>query len=163
MSAVALSATPPDRRSAISSSRASPVGARRMSAFRATAVVGCVSSDTVRSRMTHSCKSPADFAVAHNRVLLVFGVPSQLPSLPGQEHGRTIPLAEVALPHSITSSTRTRNDSGIVSPSALAVVRLTTRSNFVGCSTGISPGFVPRRILSTKSAARWNRAGKLGP
>ena len=27
-------------------------------------------------------------------VLLVFGVPDQLPSLAGQEHGRTIPLAE---------------------------------------------------------------------
>ena len=33
--------------------------------------------------------------------------------------------------------------------SALAVVRLMTSSNFVGCSTGISPGFVPRKILST--------------
>jgi hypothetical protein len=28
-------------------------------------------------------------------VLLVFGAPGQLPSLAGQEHGRTIPLAEV--------------------------------------------------------------------
>jgi len=27
-------------------------------------------------------------------VLLVFGAPSQLPSLAGPEHGRTIPLAE---------------------------------------------------------------------
>src|SRR5215831_8397366 len=51
--------------------------------------------------------------------------------------------------HSITSSARSRNDSGIVRPSALAVVRLITRLNLVGCSTGISPGFVPRRILST--------------
>src|SRR5262249_41851940 len=40
-------------------------------------------------------------------------------------------------------------ESGIVRSSALAVVRLMTRSNLVGCSTGISPGFVPRRILST--------------
>jgi hypothetical protein len=29
-------------------------------------------------------------------VLLVFGAPCQLRSLAGQEHGRTIPLAEVA-------------------------------------------------------------------
>src|SRR5215831_19169184 len=50
---------------------------------------------------------------------------------------------------SITSSTRSRNDSGIVRPSALAVVRLMTRSNLVGCSTGMSPGLAPRRILST--------------
>src|SRR6516162_4050950 len=54
-----------------------------------------------------------------------------------------------APPHSITSSARARNDSGMVSPSALAVVRLTTSSNLVGCSTGMSPGFAPRRILST--------------
>src|SRR5262249_21796121 len=51
--------------------------------------------------------------------------------------------------HSITSSARSKNDSGIVSPSALAVVRLMTRSNLVGCSIGMSPGFAPRRILST--------------
>src|SRR6516225_7799555 len=54
-----------------------------------------------------------------------------------------------ALHHSITSSARNRNDSGIVSPSALAVVRLITRSNLVGCSTGMSAGLAPRRILST--------------
>ena len=30
------------------------------------------------------------------RVLLVFGVPGQLQSLAGQEHGRTIPIADVA-------------------------------------------------------------------
>src|SRR5262249_38197550 len=34
---------------------------------------------------------------------------------------------EAAVPHSITSSARTRNDSGIVNPSAFAVVRLMTR------------------------------------
>src|SRR5262249_13697247 len=50
---------------------------------------------------------------------------------------------------------------GIVSPSTLAVVRLMTRSNLVGCSTGMSPGFVPRRILSTCSAARRYRSGRL--
>src|SRR5262249_20940442 len=52
--------------------------------------------------------------------------------------------------HSITSSARSRNDSGIVRSRALAVVRLTTRSNLVGCSTGMSAGLLPRRILSTK-------------
>jgi len=38
---------------------------------------------------------------------------------------------------------------GTVSPSALAVVRLMMRSNLVGCSTAMSLGFAPRRILST--------------
>src|SRR5262249_37297510 len=51
--------------------------------------------------------------------------------------------------HSITSSPRASSDGGTVRPSACAVIKLTTSSNFVGCSTGISPGFVPRRILST--------------
>ena len=59
-----------------------------------------------------------------------------------------------AVVHSMTSSARVRKDSGIVNPRAFAVVRLTTRSNLVGCWTGKSPGFAPRRILSTYSAAR---------
>src|SRR5262245_48173213 len=70
---------------------------------------------------------------------------------------------EFASLHSITSSARSRKDSGIVSPSALAVVRLMMRSNLVGCSTGMSPGFAPRRILSTTSAASRNTSGKLVP
>jgi len=36
-------------------------------------------------------------------------------------------------PYSITSSARASSDGGIVSPSALAVLRLMTSSNFVGC------------------------------
>ena len=51
--------------------------------------------------------------------------------------------------HCMTSSARPSTDGGIVSPSALAVLRLITNSYFVGCSTGRSPGFVPLRILST--------------
>ena len=71
---------------------------------------------------------------------------------------------ELAPPHhSITSSARRRRDSGIDSPIALAVVRLMTRSNLVGCSTGRSAGFAPRKILSTISAARRHKAGKFGP
>src|SRR5262245_10369621 len=33
----------------------------------------------------------------------------------------------------------------------------------VGCSTGMSAGFAPRRILSTRSPARRQRSGKFGP
>src|SRR5262249_24762377 len=51
--------------------------------------------------------------------------------------------------HSITSSARSRIDWGTVRPSALAVLRLTTISNFVGNCTGRSPGFAPRRMRST--------------
>src|SRR5262249_2017484 len=51
--------------------------------------------------------------------------------------------------HSITSSARVSSVGGTVMPSALAVIRLTARSNLVGCSTGKSAGFAPRRTLST--------------
>ena len=37
-------------------------------------------------------------------------------------------------------------------PSALAVFKLITSSNLVGCSTGRSAGFAPLKILSTKAA-----------
>lgn len=49
----------------------------------------------------------------------------------------------------ITSSARASTAGGIVRPSALAVLRLITNSNFVGCSMGRSAGFAPLRILST--------------
>jgi hypothetical protein len=50
--------------------------------------------------------------------------------------------------YSMTLSARIRNDSGIVKPSALAVFRLITSSNLVGCSTGMSAGFTPRSSLT---------------
>ena len=46
----------------------------------------------------------------------------------------------------ITSSVRASTEGGIVSPSALAVLRLMTRSTFVDCCTGRSAGFSPLRI-----------------
>src|SRR5262249_52472408 len=70
---------------------------------------------------------------------------------------------EIAPPHSITSSARASSVGGTSRPSALAVVRLTTKSNLVGCSTGMSPGFAPRKILSTSSAVRRNRSGQFTP
>jgi hypothetical protein len=56
--------------------------------------------------------------------------------------------------YSITSSARASSVGGTSRPSAFATIRLTTRSNLVGCSTGRSAGFAPRKILSTKSPAR---------
>src|SRR5262249_27553709 len=53
--------------------------------------------------------------------------------------------------HSITSSASANILSGIVSSSALAVLRLITNSNLVGCSTARSAGLVPFNILSTYS------------
>src|SRR5206468_2523715 len=65
--------------------------------------------------------------------------------------------------HWITSSARPSTDGGIVRPSAFAVLRLMTSSNFVGCSTGRSAGLVPLRILSTYPAARRPMSKPLAP
>jgi len=51
--------------------------------------------------------------------------------------------------YSITSSAATCRVCGTVRPSALAVLRLITKSNLIGCSTGRSAGRVPCKILST--------------
>jgi hypothetical protein len=51
--------------------------------------------------------------------------------------------------HSITLSARNSSSCGTVSPIAFAVFKLMTSSNFLGCSTGRSPGFAPLRILLT--------------
>jgi hypothetical protein len=52
-------------------------------------------------------------------------------------------------PYSITSWACAMSAGGSSRPSALAVVRFMMKSNLVGCSTGMSPGLAPRRILST--------------
>src|SRR5437868_13656771 len=72
--------------------------------------------------------------------------------------GRRCPAA-----HSITSSALTRSDCGTVRPSALAVFRLITNSNLVGCSTGRSAGLAPFKILSTYPAAFRNESRMFGP
>src|SRR5262249_38202678 len=53
---------------------------------------------------------------------------------------------ELAALHSITSSARASRLSGISRPSAFAVLRLITNSNFAGSITGRSPGFSPLRM-----------------
>src|SRR5262249_11593801 len=53
---------------------------------------------------------------------------------------------ELAPLHSITSSASASSLSGMVRPSALAVLRLITNSNLVDCTTGRSAGFSPLRI-----------------
>ena len=56
---------------------------------------------------------------------------------------------EIASPHSITSSASVRSLSGIWRPTALAVFKLMTNSNLVGCITGRSEGFAPCSIFPT--------------
>src|SRR5262245_57323531 len=78
----------------------------------------------------------------------------------GEVSSRSLPLWSL---YSITSSARASSVAGTVRPRTFEVVRLTTSSNLVGCSTGRSAGFAPRAILSTYSADRRNMSGKLGP
>ncbi len=58
-------------------------------------------------------------------------------------------LLPAAYLHLITLSALANTVGGMVSPISLAVFRLITSSNLVGCSTGNSAGFVPFKILST--------------
>ena len=48
--------------------------------------------------------------------------------------------------HLMISSARANTGGGMVRPRALAVLRLITSSNFVGCSTGRSAGLAPLRM-----------------
>ena len=50
--------------------------------------------------------------------------------------------------YSITFVACTSSDCGTLMPSAFAVFMLMNNSNFVGCSTGSSPGLAPLNILS---------------
>ena len=59
------------------------------------------------------------------------------------------PKRPFRLPQSITSSARVRIDDGTLRPSALAVLRLMTSSNVVGCWTGRSSRLVPLMIFPT--------------
>src|SRR5215475_3534975 len=70
---------------------------------------------------------------------------------------------EIAAFHSITSSASSRKESEIVRPSALAVLRFTLSSNFVGACVGRSAGFAPFRIRSTYEAERRKMSAVSGP
>ena len=67
---------------------------------------------------------------------------------PGEAERRSEELAAwVEHGYSITLSACRSSVCGILSPSALAVLRLITSSNLVGCSIGRSAGLAPLRIL----------------
>ena len=65
--------------------------------------------------------------------------------------------------HRITRSARASTFGGMIRPICLAVFKLITSSNFVGCSTGKSEGLAPLRILSTYMADRRYKSEKFGP
>ena len=72
-------------------------------------------------------------------------------------------LRQMSTAHSMSESARTRNNSGIVTPMALAVFRLMANSNFVGCSMGRSFGCCPCKILCTYLAPCRNKAAPSAP
>ena len=65
--------------------------------------------------------------------------------------------------HSITLSARISTVGGMSRPSAVAVLRLITKSNLIGCSTGKSAGAAPFKILSTNVAALRNKSEMSAP
>jgi hypothetical protein len=64
---------------------------------------------------------------------------------------------ETNLSDEVTSSASARSDGGTSRPSALAVLRLMTRSNLLDCITGISAGFWPFRMRPVWEPA-WRNA-----
>src|SRR6185369_8549797 len=90
----------------------------------------------------YASRPPSPVATQHS-------LPSGRYSLLGPDFHRLDRTSFAWRTHSITSSARSSSVGGTSRPSALAVVRLMTRSNLVGCSTGRSPGLAPRRILLT--------------
>jgi hypothetical protein len=58
-------------------------------------------------------------------------------------------LSLLPVAYLITLSALTSTFGGIVRPICLAAFRLTMNSNFVGCSTGMSAGLAPFKILCT--------------
>jgi hypothetical protein len=110
------------------------------------------SIDGFRRLLARSCRSGMS---AVQSLLGVDRTWSKRPESVASDPERTGGLA-----YSITSSARASDSGGMVRPSDFAVARLTMKRNFVGCSIGRSPGFVPLRILSTKEAARRNCSGK---
>src|SRR5262245_29649989 len=92
----------------------------------------------------YASQPPSPVATQHS-------LPSGRYSLLGPDFHRLDRTSFAWRTHSSTSSARASRVSGTVRPSALAVLRFTTRSNLVGCSTGRSAGLAPRRILSTYS------------
>ena len=103
---------------------------------------------------------PGPSAVTYGSII---AGPRAMPTAPSHICGRIGGARSKMRRYSITSSAWASRVGGTSRPSAWAVVKLMTRSNLVGCSTGMSPGFAPRRILSTKSAARLHMCGQFGP
>src|SRR5262245_27174037 len=88
-----------------------------------------------------------ELALGEGRPLLTFRVGCLYVRPTGEEAKAHGSKKGASIHYWITSSARSSSDGGTVRPRALAVLRLMTRSNLVGCSMGRSPGRAPRKIL----------------
>src|SRR5215813_2171203 len=105
---------------------------------------------------THCCRFPHDTgwtAVDPNRSFGAIGLDGKpCPTLAiarswlGSSRRKRTAIHSECRCYSMTSSARARIEDGTVRPSALAVWRLTTSSNVVGCWTRRSAGLAPARI-----------------
>ena len=106
--------------------------------------------ETSRCRV-HSCRCPLWVISGHLQCKMRM---SALPPIADIKRTgcdvRFVPLATNApqqmMRYSITSSAIASTPDGIARPSVLAVLRLITNSNLVGCMTGRSAGFSPLRM-----------------
>src|SRR5262245_55495619 len=87
----------------------------------------------------YASQPPSPVATQHS-------LPSGRYSLLGPDFHRLDRTSFAWLTHSMTSAARVTSVGGSVIPSAFAVFKLMTNSNFVGCCTGRSAGFSPLRI-----------------
>src|SRR5262245_46839006 len=99
-----------------------------------------------RTRLAVACWALCAFERQGHLVGTATGPPSGRPSQGSSLSILTEPHDELVPIHSITSSANASNLSGISRPSAFAVLRLITKSNFVDCWTGNSAGFSPLRM-----------------
>src|SRR4029077_17055874 len=94
----------------------------------------------VVSGQTRAGRGTAEVA-DHRRRLLLRAQRTRRRQRSAQQQHQLTPV------HSMTSSARARIEGGTVRPRALAVLRLTTSSNVVGCWTGRLACLAPLRIF----------------
>ena len=93
---------------------------------------------------------------------LLYVAPMSLAGIRNPQHNRTHAPQQTDL-YSITSSALASSSGGMVNPRVLAVLRLTSMLNLVGCWTGRSPGLSPLKMRSTYEAVRRNNSISSGP
>ena len=100
------------------------------------------------------CRPMASVTYGARRLWVNWASSTCGPLLPAPVNGRcetrrVSPFANTRPPQSITSSARLSSVGGMITPSALAVLRLIARTNSVGCSSGMSATLEPNSNFTT--------------